>query len=253
MKSGWLLPYLLVGDFLYTKRWTWWLNCLLKEEIKPPIPELRLREDAETRKMLNKCIEYLESRGKDFEDFVDWMLWSLGLSEEKPNLSKQELEFLYRNFVLGMLQENPWDYFGEIAAEKRRGEFGFFPTPPDLAEFMATCLAQDNNIFQKIIDPCAGTGVLLMAYSNYSVNLFAIDINPFMIKLIKINAALYIPWLLLPVEVKNEREYSIPQKIKEVARELKNLQYIAFKELEEFSSQKTKTQPKKPVQLRIGF
>ena len=45
------------------------------------------------------------------------------------------------------------------------------------------------------MDPCCGTGIMLLYASNHSLNLYGNDISPLLVKMAKINAFIYIPWL----------------------------------------------------------
>jgi hypothetical protein len=50
----------------------------------------------------------------------------------------------------------------------------------------------------KTIDPCVGTGSMLLATSNHSLRLYAQDINLNMVKMTTVNGFIYIPWLIAP-------------------------------------------------------
>jgi len=49
-----------------------------------------------------------------------------------------------------------------------------------------------------VMDPCAGTGRMLLAASNHSYRLHGCDINPTVIKVTLVNGFLYAPWLVRP-------------------------------------------------------
>jgi len=48
----------------------------------------------------------------------------------------------------------------------------------------------------SVLDPCCGTGGMLLYASNYSLNLFGQDISPLLTKMAKINAFIYMPWMV---------------------------------------------------------
>ena len=52
---------------------------------------------------------------------------------------------------------------------------------------------------RSIMDPCCGTGRMLLHASNYSLNLYGMDIDPLVLTITKINGALYCPWLAFPI------------------------------------------------------
>ena len=51
---------------------------------------------------------------------------------------------------------------------------------------------------KTVMDPCVGTGRMLLAASNHSYRLYGCDINPTVIKATLINGFLYAPWLVRP-------------------------------------------------------
>jgi len=50
-----------------------------------------------------------------------------------------------------------------------------------------------------VCDCCLGTGRMLLAASNYSMRLYGQDIDGLVLKIAKINGALYAPWLCWPL------------------------------------------------------
>lgn len=50
----------------------------------------------------------------------------------------------------------------------------------------------------SVMDPSVGTGRFLMYASNYSLNLYGQDIDRTCVMATKINAYLYMPWLIRP-------------------------------------------------------
>ncbi|MBK8277245.1 MAG: hypothetical protein IPK92_15865 [Nitrospira sp.] len=55
---------------------------------------------------------------------------------------------------------------------------------------------------EKIMDPCCGTGRMLLHASNISLRLYGMDIDPLVTLIAKINGALYVPWLAYPFRIR---------------------------------------------------
>ena len=71
--------------------------------------------------------------------------------------------------------------------------------PRTVAECMARMLfAGEKDITKSVIDCCAGTGTLLLAASNFSVNIHAAEISLDLCLMLEVNAYLFIPWLVKP-------------------------------------------------------
>ena len=52
---------------------------------------------------------------------------------------------------------------------------------------------------KRVYDPALGTGRMLLHASNYSLRLYGQDIDPLVVKICKINGALYAPWMTFPL------------------------------------------------------
>jgi hypothetical protein len=101
---------------------------------------------------------------------------------------------------------NGHDYMAHFAqgAENRNYNpyegFGFFATPMTLARMMAemTFSGADHERAKResVCDPCCGTGTLLLAASNYSLNLYGQDLSLSMVRMCRLNGWLYAPWMV---------------------------------------------------------
>ena len=49
-----------------------------------------------------------------------------------------------------------------------------------------------------VLDPCVGTGRMLLHASNFSLSLWGIDVDPTCVAITRINGALYAPWISFP-------------------------------------------------------
>ncbi len=50
----------------------------------------------------------------------------------------------------------------------------------------------------KVMDPCVGTGRMLLHASNYSYCLYGCDIDPLVASISRINSCCYAPWMAFP-------------------------------------------------------
>lgn len=213
--KGWLFPYLLMGSSLFDKRWDWWLSCIDKNELIGKIPRIGFFHSVhespvqDTLKNLENCVKHLVSKGygsNSLNYFVDWILWGLGgrFSEQPIKLDEKASRWLYENFQLGLLQKAPFDYWGYLASEEKgngkwRNPTAFFPTPHSVVSMTIKMLLADvkeQNF--SLCDPCAGTGIILMEASNYTVDLYAQEIDLTICKMLEVNAFLYMPSVVVP-------------------------------------------------------
>ena len=213
--KGWLLPYLLDLDMMFCKRWNYWLETLEAGHLlDKPIPRLHILngldpgKDAE--KMLMACLENHKAyaHGVRLIDFLEWLLWGFGDSEQEQrprNVPEDLNEFWYRTFNLGLLLKYPKDYFGDIYANERshssKRRSGFFPTPDAICKCMVRMNFEGKGGDTRLLsvcEPCVGTGRMLMHASNYSLNLWGMDIDYGCVLSCKVNGYLYMPWLVKP-------------------------------------------------------
>lgn len=214
---GWLLPYVQMFDIDHhgpSSRWGFFLRTLEAGKLlDEPIPRLELtRPDTGVQRSLEKwaaLIGWDMGGWSDFRALIDWLLWALALSGEEPRLHRDGAnEKLYRAVDLTLLMKSPWDHFAELISERKGKGWNptaFFPTPTELCKLMAEMTCHDaadegkDTRLRKVIDPCCGTGSLLLAASNYSLSLWGVDIDPLVVACCKINGALFCPWLAFPL------------------------------------------------------
>ena len=116
------------------------------------------------------------------------MAWALGVSDNKPALDDSLQEKLYRCVNIEPWLLHPYVYLGEMLAEQRsRGwnTTGFYPTPHAVCEMMTQMTVNESETTnghdprtRSIMDPCCGTGRMLLHASNFSLNLYGMDIDP---------------------------------------------------------------------------
>jgi len=224
MGRGWMLQYLLAGDPIFTAgRWDWWLSVEgipegpipylgfvspsfdtepvdLKDKI--PVKFGRLTPDGAYRHLRGLLDKMGDSWGS-LRFLMEWLAYGLGVEDEMPTGEPDEShEMLYREFQLPRLQAARADVFGRLFSENIGGGWNpnaFFPTPANVIECMVQMTMHDGmDKIDSVCDPCCGTGRMLLHASNYSVNLWGMDIDRMCVLATKINAALFMPWLIAP-------------------------------------------------------
>jgi len=206
-RPGWLLPYLLGLDEMLIGRWEYWMNAIESDSIpRDSIPYVHFQSSNSYRsnsvmKNLNKCIDYASnSHSNVVEMFVDWLL--LGFHHKSvsfPNIDEKTDDYWYRTFNLGLFFKEPGDYMAELAQSRGIGSgSGFFSTPLGLADMMVRMTMGGEpcpyHKSKSVMDPCCGTGSMLLCASNYSLNLYGNDIHPLLCKMAIVNGYVYMPW-----------------------------------------------------------
>lgn len=208
---GWIIPYIQLCEehpsiaprYAYVEKII--ENGCLPDE---PIPQVafiheRSKDAADGMKMLHQMIKIVENRTgyhRSIESICEWLGYGLGVTTKPSELHADDQEKLYRLFDVSKWLLNPTDYLGEAMAEIGHGKAGgFFPTPMNICTMMAAMTYGDgDHRLKTVMDPCVGTGRLLLAASNYSLRMFGMDINYVCVLVTKINMALYAPWSLIP-------------------------------------------------------
>ncbi len=223
---GWLIPYLINGDLMFNNaRWLFWLRCLKDRHIpNEELPQIHFIPSSgdpkvvAVRKHIEKAIDYIAYKTGAWDalqTLMEWLLWGLGQTgAEFPRLNEEQHMWLYKYFQLGLLQETPHDYWGDIIAERKgNGDWNrnaFYPTPENIVQFMTEMTAADpdeKGIFRTALDPCIGSGRFGMYLSNKLVFIYGNDIDRVVIKAALINMNLYAPWVALPAEPRDEPPY----------------------------------------------
>ena len=214
--QGFLLPYVIQLHHQHPHipdRWGYYLRIRERGLTPDPIPHVSFCSSPNhtTRRTIERwarLVEETNSAGSSFHTLVDWMAWALGVADTLPAVDDALHEQLYRTVNIEPWLLHPYDYLGEFLAEQRsRGwnTTGFFPTPHAVCEMMTQMTvvkAESINCHdprtRSIMDPCCGSGRMLLHASNYSLNLYGMDIDPLVLTITKINGALYCPWLTFP-------------------------------------------------------
>lgn len=223
---SWMVPYLLAGDSMFgVGRLNWWLGSFEtpsgipagdippihfqgvgSSQVRSGLPTMGI--DGEqlspmgARKHIDRIISKLGGSWEAALYLVRWLHWGLGLCARDATRPREPYEgwadTLYRDFKLGVLQAADSDVLGGIFAERHGAGWNphaFYPTPHPLCELMVQMtMSGDMGKVSSVCDPCVGTGRFLLHASNYSINLWGMDIDEIMVMVCGINLALYAPW-----------------------------------------------------------
>jgi hypothetical protein len=230
MTPGWLLPYLLALDTLEAPefdykgpgRWAWWLEACERDTVPGgPIPriEFAMGPDAEAEKHLHEVLQiHVVKLGGWYDEawlmLVRWLLHGFGrrgMADEVARIPPDVRNAWYELFNLGMLLKQPaldWSAHILQGAPRWMGHGGsrwakstaFFATPMNVATMMTemsfTGIDPERAKVEAVIDPCCGTGSLLLPASNYSLRLSGCDIVPDLCLCAELNGWLWVPWLV---------------------------------------------------------
>lgn len=223
-RGGWasLRPRL----FELSPRWQWWALVLLNKSLPPPAlpyPKIEFAEvfpdQAPPMKMLRDC---LRPTGARFEDLIEWALYKCGAFDIRnpPRRADQDLlSHWEKTFDLKIMLDHPGDWLGHfyevhVASASLRSATGFFSSPAALCKLMVSL--NPPGLTESVHEPCCGSGRILMAASNYSVNLSGNDVNPTLCRIAELNGWIYVPWLVMPCRELKPEEQKLERKLKTV-------------------------------------
>lgn len=219
---GWLLYYRLLFEEHpdVCPRWDYWYRTMAAGQIlEEPIPRIAFDEvpGSATFKDLERWLHLVDRHtgtGSAVNVLLDWFLWGFGYLTGAPELPCDLQESLYRQVNIGPLLLKPHDYVGEWIAMQKSSKWNphaFFPTPHNVVECMVRMnMEHEEDMRSKtVLDPCVGSGRMLLHASNYSLRLYGVDIDPTMVKVTLLNGALYVPWLLRPFPEKFFASFNI--------------------------------------------
>lgn len=235
LTHGWLMRYLFRWDELTNKRWEYWLKIqrlspaayyeyltkgLTDKFVKEAIhchkyPKLTFSQDSKAYAYLNSVIDLIcgdrSISGLDaFEFLLDWLLYGFGHEDftklpTPKSREKNMSSFLYEYFDLFPFLVNPYDYFGlllpELYGDGHKGKVGFFPTPMSVCVAMQQMLYgnSDQPTIQSFIEPSAGTGSLLLAWSNAGLCGSITELSNTCTKAALVNSYFYAPQFARPL------------------------------------------------------
>lgn len=207
LAPGWLRPtWTEVEAYAGAARWLYWMTCVYQDNLDRPIPQITFEHpDPHAVRMLEACLEG-PGRGQSAESLLDWILWALGdpvFGRWYPYSVPHDVHaYWYSRFDAGLLLRHPADYMAaisELLVGGSRGQksSGYFATPMALAVSTADMiLAGGVDKRASVMDPAVGSGSMLLPASNYSLNLYGVELNLTLVKACHVNAWLYVPWLV---------------------------------------------------------
>jgi hypothetical protein len=214
--AGWLMYYriLLEEHPEIPKRWDYWYRTMAAGHLlDEPIPKIRFTggdpgSRSEGYKLIDAWVHLVDRYGGGWSSpmtvLLDWLLWGFGFHVDKPSLSAELNEQLYRAVDLGPLLLRPHDYLGAWISEQKGkwNPHAFYPTPYTVVELMVQInfagLAPKEARSLTVNDCCMGSGRMLLHSSNWSLRLSGMDIDGQVLRAAKVNGALYAPWLVRP-------------------------------------------------------
>lgn len=208
-ERGFLVPSLILLDEYGTKRWTWWLPYVANNQVPDtPIPQINWNEHHFKKdnivKQLQKCVKQC-----NLDEFLDFILYGMGEGDSLSWVNTPHSiilsweKILHEIFPEMMLKPYPYfsNFIEQEMGQSRRSGNAFYSTPIHMSEAMSRMTFDGiGDITKSVLDPCCGTGNLLLTASNYSINLYGQDINATVLKGCKIHGYMYVPWLVKPLD-----------------------------------------------------
>lgn len=137
-------------------------------------------------------------------DLLEWWLWGFGSprATKRPAIPEGAAITMYHELEMHRLVANPSDWGALIYRLENKKGAAWFPTPLSITNCMVQMTFSDadrdgvDSRLMSVCDPCAGTGVMLLAASNYSVRLSGVDIDWSMVVATEWAAWLFMPWMI---------------------------------------------------------
>jgi len=144
--------------------------------------------------------------GRAVEMLVEMILYGFC---ERPDLPSGVEERVwaqaFQTFDLGLALSSPTDALGVILPEMVSGKgHGFFPTPLNVSRMMVEIVMAGRDEKAKtesFHEPAAGTGVMLLLQSNYSLDVSAVELVHQIYRALLANCWLFVPWAVSPLKV----------------------------------------------------
>lgn len=190
----------------------WWIPHYFQNKVPDtPIPQIDWLaaagrpERQQALKLLTNAIAY-----GSLEKFLSFILYGLGDSREEywktgyPDEVNRWEKALDEAFPI--MYAFPWPYFTDLIEQNSSKGFkdvhGFFATPMQITEMMCKLAMIDgsNAIDATVCEPCVGTGNMLLAASNYSINLYGMDRCKTVLMGCLIHMHMYVPWAIAPLK-----------------------------------------------------
>lgn len=226
---GWMVPYLILLDTTdnpeaeYTGhgRWDYWLDACARHVVpEGPIPQIAFQSQPrhDDAKHIQEVLKPYVQKGLGWYDdawldLVKWILHGFGkpdMQDAVDRIPEEIRNVWYTTFNLGKLLRSPCDWSACILqghlpgmkpgkAKWAKGA-AFFSTPMSICSVMTQMTIgmddPETSKLQTVLDPCVGTGSMLLPASNHSLRLFGVDIVLDLVLCTELNGWLWMPWLV---------------------------------------------------------
>lgn len=227
----------------FPDRWGYYQRTLAAGRLLPePIPRVEFQHaDPAVFRETEAWLRPLEHDGQGWSalsTLVDFLGFAMGTSRRRPKLSDGAAEQLYRQIKMERWLQHPSDYLGQLIMDRfGGGPNAFFATPHAVVEMMArmlfipdeeaplTCDENDPRA-KHVNEPCVGSGRMLLHASNYSMVMFGMDKDPFVIEAAKINFAVYAPWALWGLPWEKMQHFEGEEAAKRIAHLKEEMQML---------------------------
>jgi hypothetical protein len=220
LTQGWMLHYVQLAHLTHPEvpnRWGYAFEIIEHGELPSyPIPRIEFGHPSQGAggALLERALGMIASTHGTWPAMrllCEWLGYGLMVHPTPPQLDEALARRLYVELDLCELLLDPADYIGWlISGRKGRGRgwnpTAFFPTPHGVVEAMVEMAMHDEGEggeedlrLKSVLDPCLGTGRMLLHASNHSLVLHGCDIDPLVLLGAKINGALYAPWMAFPM------------------------------------------------------
>lgn len=199
--------------FDLSDRWRWlgWMY-FTKTLPQTPYPKIHFVDDHDQRakKLIESCLPFHEVGLDHLLQFLLHMIGHPQYQKLPSVIQPHHVRHWISHFDLDVAISLERDLFGDYLAEEmgkhHRDGTGFFATPISVAVMIAEMTLSTADLLSSVMDPCVGTGRLLMVASNHSLCLFGQDINATCVRATLVNAALFAPQILFPPPPELQKE-----------------------------------------------
>ncbi len=204
-------------------RWYWWTEACWEGRIpETPIPQIHWQSqpdpvDAKAIQDVLKPYLWKGRGGYDdaWMDLVRWLLNGFGYQYEGRERDLERIPadiraLWYETFNLFTLLHSPCDWSAFVLQHGLQDDgrtqsaytgSGFFSTPMSLCQMMTEMTfggePDHEHKFLSVLEPCCGTGSLLLTSSNYSLRLFGQELVYDLVLCAILNSYLWMPWMVL--------------------------------------------------------
>ena len=188
------------------------VEFMCRDEKSPYPLDEKLNAEAGWRSRITKdavaLFQECERQGVHRATVLDYWLFAFGDADtERPTLPDAVEVALYQSTIPWRMLFHPADWGATILCDligRSKDHTAWFPTPMHVTELMVRmtmATSGEDMRLKTFMEPCCGTGGMLLAASNHSLRLYACDIDPEMVRWTKFSCYLYVPWAVKPGDV----------------------------------------------------